>query len=170
MAVKNNPTAWGNLILKTAKAETTGEMSTLLEQLGWIEEGSISLDVARGTKLELKETGGIVRDSKETEPTVTIGMTILGIPEEMRKKYWETEDKDGKIAVKSLVTDNKFALEISNPKIQGSDTIEVPKASVFMSPALADDKGYTAELEFTILKSEADILFNMGKVGVTPEV
>ena len=170
MAVKNNPTAWGNLIFRVAEADPTGEMPEALEQLGWIVENSISIDVQRGTKLELKETGGVLRDSVETEPTLKIGMDIIGIPEEMRKKFWDTEDKEGKIRVKSLVNTSKYAIGILNPKIKGSDTLEVPNTEVFMSPLLTDDKGYTATLEFTILKSKAEHLFDMGKVGVTPEV
>ena len=165
MAVKSNPTAWGNLILELATAEATGEMPKALEQLGWILENSISLDVQRGTKMELKETGSIVRDSMESEPTITVGMDIIGIPTAMRTKFWDAEDKEGKTRVKSLVTSSKFGIKISNPAVKGSDTIEIPKASVFMSPVLSDDKGYTAKLEFTILKSEAEYLFDMGTVA-----
>lgn len=164
--VEINPTAWGNLQLEIADAETAQIMPTTLEQLGWVEEGSISLDVARGTKMELKETGGIVRDSQETEPTVTVSMDIIGIPEAMRLKFWEAKEETDKIRVKSLVSSKKFAIKISNPAISGSDTLEVPYASVFMSPLLTDDKGYRANLEFTILKGKADYLFDMGAVPI----
>lgn len=162
--VEVNKTAWGNLTLEIAEASAEQTMPVALEQLGWIEEGSISLDVARGTKLELKETGGIVRDSKENEPTITVKMDILGIPEAMRTKFWDSETALGKTTVKSLVTDKKFALKISNPKIIGSDTLEIPYTTVFMSPLLSDDKGYRANLEFTILKGIADYLFDMDTV------
>lgn len=162
--VEVNKTAWGNLILEIAESNEEQTMPVALEQLGWVEEGSISLDVARGTKLELKETGGIVRDSKENEPAITVKMDILGIPVSMRTKFWDAETTLEKTKIKSLVTDKKFALKLSNPEIIGSDTLEIPYTTVFMSPLLSDDKGYRATLEFTILKGLANYLFDMDVV------
>lgn len=167
--VKMNETAWGNIIFRIADATETGEMPASLEQLGKIKENSISIDPQRGTKLQLKETGGGVHDQTEGEPVVTIGMTIIGIPVAMREMFWQTENKGEKTRVKSLVTNKKFAIEILNPKVPGSDTLEIPKTSVFMGMLLADDEGYTAPLEITILKSEADAFFDMGVVGAETE-
>lgn len=162
MAVTINNPSW-DLILEVADSTPSGEMPTELEQLAWVEDGSFSLDTADGTKKQLIDSQGVTRGVSEGEPTITIGATLIGIPKAMASKFWITETSGDKLKVKGMIRNGvDFALKLSSPLIPNSDTLEVPRSFVKLGLAVSTDKGFMAPISFQILKSQADILFQLG--------
>ena len=158
------PTAWGNAIVEYGTPGEGDTMATALTQLGYVEEETLGIEIEDGTVLSLYEEGHILRDEKQLENTVRINGTLIGIPDEVMEEFWDTEASGSKINVKSTVSGKKYSVKLSTPDQPGSDTLEVPYASVSLGVAYASNHGWSAPFTFTIIKGESDVLFTFGVV------
>lgn len=66
--------------------------------------------------------------------------------------------------IKSFVCSEYFSVKMAS-KVVGSDSLEAPKCTVSVKPVFSEKEGWSAEVEFTILKGTAAYLFNVGTVA-----
>ncbi len=161
-------TAWGEIEMKFAETPVDETMPTTMETIGEILEGSLALEKEDGTKLQLFKEGHILVDELQQEPTLKVKATIIGIPNAIKEKFWETEKTGNgdveKFAVKSLVNSKKFAIAFAAVKVPGSETFEAMKCTISMSPLYSSTQGWTSDVEITIIKGLTGKLFQFGKV------
>ncbi|NDV47795.1 hypothetical protein D0T49_12135 [Paludibacter sp. 221] len=122
-------TAWGNVKMYFGTPTSTGEMPTTLNTMGYILEDSLAIESEEGTTLELFEEGHILRDRLQLEGVISISATIIGIPDETRKAFWNvTESGTGdakKVSVNSMVNNSKFAVKFAAEQVPGSILAQV---------------------------------------------
>lgn len=162
----NPSTAWGNVKMYFGAPGEDDTMSEDLVTMGYILEESLSFETEAGTVLELYEEGHILRDRLVLEPSVKINATIIGIPDETRKAFWDTATTGSgdtkKVAVKSMITRNKYSVKIAAEQVPGSETFEAPVCNVQMSPAYSSTQGWTANVVLTVIKGQTGVLFDFG--------
>ena len=161
-------TAWGEVVMKIADTEALETFPTTLVDLGDIMEDTLSINKEDGTKLQLFKEGHILLDELQTEPTLNITLTLVGISDVNKAKFWETTTSGSgdtaKFAVKALTNTKKFAIQFAAVKVKGSDTFEAPKCTVQLSPIYSSKEGWKAEVSITIIKATTGVLFQFGKV------
>lgn len=165
MAETGLKTAWGEATLSVGTPGTGGAMGAALTKIGEIEENSLSVETADGKKYELKGSGGKLLDSMTGEPTLTVKATVVGLA--AASPFWTTETKGTgaalKKVVKSLVCSTKKSVKIAT-KVVGSDYIEFPNCSANAKVTFSEEKGWLAEMEFTLLQNSAGEFFQIGQV------
>jgi hypothetical protein len=163
-----DPTAWGNSILEIGTPGTGNAMSDTLEQIGYILEETLTIELEDGTELTLYEEGHILRDQLQQEGTVRITGTLIGIPDDVIAKFWQVETEGtgdtAKTWVKSMVASEKYSVRMGTPAVVGSERLLVPYASVNLGVAYSSTQGWTAPFTFTILKGATERMFGFDKV------
>lgn len=156
-------TAWGEYVVSIGMTGTGGAMASALTDLGYIHENTVSLETADGQSLELFGTGHVLVDSAKQEPTLTLKFNIIGNAKAMQ--FWETETggTPAVTKVKSLVNNDKWSVRLAS-KVVGSETLEIPVASIYCKPTIAEDKGWISECEVKMIMGETGALFHFGKV------
>lgn len=166
------PSTWGNVVLEIADAKSDGTFPTDLEQMGYIEEDTLTPNITEGDSLQLFESGHILRDEMKLEPEVGFNTTVIQIPEGMQEKFWDAlatgTGENKKVRVKSMVNNKKFAIRISTPRIPGSETLEAPYCGISMTPFYDEKKGWSANLSISILKGPAEYFYDWGSVPAAP--
>lgn len=162
-------TAWGEIRMKIGKTLSGDVMATTMKSIGVLKEDSISLATEDGQKYELYGSGHELLDELQGEPTLTVTATVVQVPEDTRKEFWEVvEEGEGdakKMQVKSMVTREKYSVQFAS-QVPGSETFEAPKCSVNMKPAFSETEGWSAEITFKIIKSKiTGVLFQFGVVA-----
>lgn len=164
-------TAWGEVEMQFAETTVDEAMPTVLASIGEILEGSLGLEKEDGTKLQLFKEGHILVDELQQEPTLKVKATIIGIPNAIKEKFWDTENTGSgdseKYAVKSLINSKKFAIAFAAVKVPGSETFEAMKCTISMSPLYSSTQGWTSDVQITIIKGLTGKLFQFGKVPAT---
>lgn len=162
-------TAWGKIEMEIGTPAANGGMSESLESIGLLKEDTLSIEAADGTVLELYTSGHELRDELKGEPTITVKATIIEMPEAVRAKIWEIESVDTagnpKYRVKSLVSNRKWSTRFAS-QVVGSETFEAPYCSMSMKPVFSEKEGWSAEVEFKLLRGQAGYLFDF---GIVPE-
>lgn len=160
--------AWGHVEMKYALTNENETMPAELKPIGRIKEDSLGLEKEDGTVLQVFEEGHILVDELQLEPILKVNLTLTNIPEEIRTVFWDAEKTgvgdDIEYAVKSLINNDKFAIEFAATKVPGSDTFRAPKCSISMSPLYSSKEGWTAEIKITLFKGLSGKLFSFGKV------
>lgn len=158
-------TAWGEINLNVGKALANGAMATTLTSIGVIKEDTITITTTDGTTYELKKSGGTLIDKLQGEPTLTIGVTVVGLA--AATPFWVTEsDGEGdaqRTKVKSLVCSDKYSVSMA-ALVVGSEFIEMPNCSVTAKPVFSETLGWTAEITFELVKNTEGVIFQFGTV------
>lgn len=170
------PTAWGNTniyFLAANEGQTMPELSAMTRMGDIYEDDDITITTDEGEVLELRETGGILRDQLRQEGTVTLNLSLIGVTDEALA-FWQTSvvgtGDTAKRRVQSLINNDKFAIAFYVPTAPGSDTFEAPYCTVNMTPGYASTTGWIQPIEIIILKGQADYLWDYGLVPETPPV
>ena len=160
--------ACGEIELRSAPMNEQETMPEELTSIGDIKEDSLGIEKEDGTILQIFKEGHILVDELPLEPILKVNLTLTNIPESIRTVFWDAE-KTGEgdkteFAVKSLINNEKFAIEFAAIKVPGSDTFRAPKCSIAMSPLYSSKEGWTAEIKITLIKGLSGKLFHFGKV------
>lgn len=170
-------TAWGKILMKAGETGAADIMATAekLLSIGVLKEETITLTTEEGKKYQLFGSGHELLDELLGEPSLMVTATVLQVPEETRKKFWEIvpvgEGEAKKLQVKSMVTHKKYSVQFAS-QIPESETFEAPRCSVNMKPVFSETEGWCAEISFNIIKSKiTGVLFQFGVVPapVAPE-
>jgi len=159
---ENSKSAWGKILLEYGTPTVNQGMTTLLKTMGYVKEGSLSLEQEEGTKLQLFAEGHVLLDELQLEGVVKLKGTIIQIPETVRQEFWNTETNAGKMSVKSMVTSNKYSVKLTS-EVEGSDTFEAPYCSINFGLAYSSTEGWSAPFTITVLKGKSGKLFEIGK-------
>ena len=170
MALKSTipNTAWGSVHAYVGTPETGDIMATELDDLGAIDQDALVIETVEGTKYQLKDINGKLLDELQLEPELTINFTLIKPNEEIRAKFWDVaEEGTGdtrKLRVKSLVKNAKHSFKFANVDAVGSETFEAPYTSISMQVTYEANQGYKYQCKATLLKGQADYLFDIGLV------
>ena len=152
-------TAWGETLLEYATPLSGGVMGTTWETMGTVKEDSLAFETADGTKLQLWGSGHVLVDEMLNEGTINLKSTILKIPDAIKEDFWAFDN--GTKQVSSLVNSTHFSIRMRS-KIAGSETFLAPWCSVNMKPMYSEKEGWTADVNISILKGDADYFFEFG--------
>lgn len=143
-------TAWGGAEIKIGNAGSSGAMGSSLADIGFIKEGSISLEVQDGTTKEWKATGGSIIDVLKTEPTLRVKCHVKNLNKSIIEKVWTVKDSNNDVEVLSLINSTKQSVQLGN-QVSGSELLKFPLCSVEASPVYSEDAGYGLDITFTVL-------------------
>lgn len=161
LMTKEFTTAWGSTLAELGTADlTTGDMPAEMENVGVIDEDSLTFTTDAGTEYTLTDINGELIDNLNKQPKITITLNIQSPTLEKMAKFWEIEeDATKKIAwVKSMVTTANMAFRMSNKDAYGSMAINVPRASVTLIPGWEVAKGWVFAMTFVVLKSKKGLI------------
>lgn len=167
-------TAWGNAKVYIGPASADGTMPALdtLRNIGYIhEDEDITFDTTEGETLELNEVGGIRRDERRQESTLSLTFSVIGIHGDNTTAFWNATiagtGESELISVNSLVNNTKFAVYFE-PEAAGSQDLRIPYASVYMDMGYSSEQGYILPVTVNVLKGQGP-LFQVGRgPGTTP--
>lgn len=162
-------TAWGSVHAYLGDVGASGVMGAVLEDLGSIDEDALTIETNDGTKYQLKDINGKLLDELMQEPELKVNFTLLKPSEVVKDKFWSISEigtgDARKIRVKSLIKNKKYSFKFANTEAVGSETFEAPVTKVYMKPSYDAKKGFSAQCTITLLKGEADYLFDFGVVA-----
>lgn len=156
-----NKPSW-KLIVQIAEATEDGTMPKVWTKLGQVKEGSIVLDNQEGATKEQINTEGDVVESFKFPDRLGWKMTVFGIPDELKKKFWDTADKDGVSQVKSMSNNKDFAIRMLSPDLPGSDVLSYGKCKVNMGVGYSNDDAFTSEIAVKVQKPKNGVLLEHG--------
>lgn len=157
--------AWSKCKFEIGPTADDDSMATTLTDIGKIKDKSSTLEPSDGDSLEMKATGGesVAKETQEggykavtrvIEPTDEL-LTLLGLGAVVTA---EGADK-GDFKVKTHMVDGDWSLKIT-PKNVGAKGIKAPKTNITYKPGWSEEDGNYADLEFEILKGEADYWYS----------
>lgn len=157
--------AWSKCMFEIGKTKEDDTMAESLTDIGTIKDKSSTLEPSDGEELEMKATGGetVAKEVQEggykattrvIEPTDEL-LTLLGLGEAIST---ESPDK-GDFKVKTHIVDGNWSLKIT-PKNAGAKGIKAPKTSITYKPGWSEEDGNYADIEFEILKGDADYWYS----------
>lgn len=152
------------IIVEIADATEDGAMPTEWKKLGEVKDGSITPDNQEGTTKELINTEGDVVDSFKFPDRLGWKMVVFGIPDELKKKFWEVTDKDGVSQVKSMSNNKDFAIRMLSPDLPGTDAVAYPRCKVNMGMGYSNDDTFYSEIGIKVQKPKNGVIFEHGPV------
>ena len=153
---------WSKCKVEIGKTADDGSMATSLTSIGYIKDKSATLEPSDGDTLEMKATGGelVAKETTEggytltatvIEPTTAL-LTMLGIG--------TADSTGGGFKVKTHIVDGDWSVQLT-PKNTGAKGIKAPKCHITYKPAWSEEEGNYAEIEFEVLKGEADYWYSI---------
>ena len=175
MTAKKIIMAWSKCKFEIGKTKEDDTMATDLTDIGKIKDKSSTLEPSDGESLEMKATGGetVAKETQEggfkattrvIEPTNEL-LTLLGLGEEVTT---EGDDK-GDFNVKTHIVDGDWSLKIT-PKNVGAKGIKAPKTNITYKPGWSEEDGNYADLDFEIIKGDADYWYSKFTKKAEPKV
>lgn len=163
MALK--PTAWGNAHLEYGTPGANDALPTTWTDMGCILDQTIAVNVTEGTALEIRCSGNRLADQQDVEATYQLAFSLQGVASEIMTEFWgtATPGADGITWVKSTITPERYAFRLSVPDVPGSDTFVIPRGSITLRPAFADNAGFSLTATISLLTSQLGI-FGFGVV------
>lgn len=163
--------AWSKCIGRIGKTKSDGTMATDLTSVGTIKDKSASLTPSDGDKLEAKESGGGTVAKEQLEGSFMATMRIIEPDDALLTLLGLGETStEGDFMVKTHVVEGDWTLEIE-PKNVGAKGIRAPKCSITYKPGWSEEEGNYADLDFEILKGEANYWYNrFTKKAAAPQV
>ena len=159
MAIKatKDKTAWSDIQMFMGIAdEESGDMPTLMETLGILDDQDMTIELTDGTVYQLKDINQTLIDELEFEPELEISTFLLNPIMSTIAKFWEVEEDDtvaDDLWVKSTITVEKKAVEFKNPKVVGSRGFAAPICKATLSPGYSREKGWSYPVKFKILNT-----------------
>lgn len=153
-----NNTAWGKVevLVGAVNAADPSVMPTAgMSIIGFVKEGSMSIEQEEGDKKTWKAVGGDVIDTIASAPTLRIKFHVKNLNKSVMEKVFDVKENVNTLEVNSLVSTKEFALTIS-PTVIGAEIFKAPRVKLSGSISLSEDSGYGVEMTATILKAKAD--------------
>lgn len=161
-----NKPSW-KTIVQIAEATADGTMPTVWEKLGEVKDGSIVPDNQEGATKEQINTEGDVVESFKQADRLGWKMTVFGIPEDLKTKFWDIVDKSGVSQVKSMTNNKDYAIRLLSPDLPDSDVFAYGKCKVTMGVGYSSDDAFTAEITVKVQKPKNGVLFEHSAIGAT---
>lgn len=153
-----NNTAWGKVEVQVGAVNATdgSKMPTAgMALIGFVKEGSLSIEQEEGDKKEWKAVGGEVVDSIASASALRIKFHVKNLNKSVMEKVFSVTESSNTLEVNSLVSTKEWALAII-PETQGAEIFKAPRVKLTGVIALSEDAGYGIEITATILKAKAN--------------
>ena len=153
-----NNTAWGKVEVQVGAVNATdgSKMPTAgMALIGFVKEGSLSIEQEEGDKKEWKAVGGEVVDSIASASALRIKFHVKNLNKSVMEKVFSVTESSNTLEVNSLVSTKEFALAII-PETQGAEIFKAPRVKLTGVIALSEDAGYGIEITATILKAKVN--------------
>lgn len=161
-----NNTAWGKVevLVGAVNAADPSVMPTSgMSIIGFVKEGSMSIEQEEGDKKTWKAVGGDVIDTIASAPTLRIKFHVKNLNKSVMEKVFNVKEKGDKLEVYNLISTKEFALSIV-PETIGAEVFSAPRVKLSGVMSLGDDAGYGIDITATILKAKVDSpLFSLEK-------
>ena len=154
---ETNNTAWGKVEVQVGAVNATdgSKMPTAgMSLIGFVKEGSLSIEQEEGDKKEWKAVGGEVVDSL-TSASLRVKFHVKNLNKSVMEKVFNVTESTNTLEVNSLVSTKEFALAII-PETQGAEVFKAPRVKLTGVIALSEDAGYGIDITATILKAKVN--------------
>lgn len=155
---ETNNTAWGKVEVQVGAVNTTdgSKMPTsVMSIIGFVKEGSLSIEQEEGDKKEWKAVGGEVVDSIASASALRIKFHVKNLNKSVMEKVFSVTENSNTLEVNGLVSTKEWALAII-PETQGAEIFKAPRVKLTGVIALSEDAGYGIEITATILKAKVN--------------
>ena len=151
-------TAWGKLEVQVGAVNATdgSKMPTSgMSLIGFVKEGSLSIEHEEGEKKEWKAVGGETVDTLTSASSLRVKFHVKNLNESVMEKVFNVKVVGDKLEVYDLTSSKEFALSIV-PATIGAEVFSAPRVKLSGLMNLGEDTGYGVEITATILKAKAD--------------
>lgn len=155
---ETNNTAWGKVEVQVGAVNATdgSKMPTAgMSIIGFVKEGSLSIEQEEGDKKEWKAVGGEVVDSIASASALRIKFHVKNLNKSVMEKVFSVTENSNTLEVNGLVSTKEWALAII-PETQGAEIFKAPRVKLTGVIALSEDAGYGIEITATILKAKVN--------------
>lgn len=155
---ETNNTAWGKVEVQVGAVNATdgSKMPTAgMALIGFVKEGSLSIEQEEGDKKEWKAVGGEVVDTLTSASTLRVKFSVKNLNKSVMEKVFNVTESTNTLEVNSLVSTKEFALAII-PETQGAEVFKAPRVKLTGVIALSEDAGYGIDITATILKAKVN--------------
>ena len=153
-----NNTAWGKVEVQVGAVNTTdgSKMPTAgMALIGFVKEGSLSIEQEEGDKKEWKAVGGEVVDTLTSASSLRVKFHVKNLNKSVMEKVFNVTESTNTLEVNSLVSSKEFALAII-PETVGAEIFKAPRVKLTGVIALSEDAGYGIDVTATILKAKVN--------------
>ena len=161
-----NNTAWGKVEVQVGAVNATdgSKMPTAgMALIGFVKEGSMSMEQEEGDKKEWKAVGGEIVDTLTTASALRIKFHVKNLNKSVMEKVFDVKEVGDKLEVYNLTSSKEFELSIVTATI-GAEVFSAPRVKLSGVMKLGDDVGYGIDVTATILKAKVDSpLFSLEK-------
>lgn len=155
---ETNNTAWGKVEVQVGAVNGTdgSKMPTAgMDLIGFVKEGSLSIEQEEGDKKEWKAVGGETVDTLTSASTLRVKFHVKNLNKSVMEKVFNVTESTNTLEVNSLVSTKEFALAII-PETVGAEVFKAPRAKLTGVIVLSEDAGYGIDVTATILKAKAN--------------
>ncbi len=158
---KNIIMAWSECTVEMGITPDDGSMATSLTSVGTIKDKSSTLEPSEGDALEAKATGGKLVAKETLEGGFVFSTRVIEPSDELYTTLGiaslSTDSKE--LQVSTHVVSGYRSLKVT-PKNVGAKGIKAPTCSVSFKPGWSEEEGNYVDLDFDILKGEADYWYS----------
>ena len=155
---KVTATAWagGDILVGDVNKTDAGKMPTSgMASLGWIKEGSLSLETQEGATKEWKAIGGELVDLLKAEPTVRIKFHVKNYNKEAMGKIFGVKEEGDSLMVTSLISPKEQALSLETSTI-GAENLRFPRVRLEGAMVFSEEAGHGLDITATVLSPGKD--------------
>ena len=156
--------AWSKCTIEIGKSGASGAMGTSLTSIGVIKDKSSSLEPSDGEELEMKATGGEVVAKEVQEGGFTLTTRVIEPTDELITLLGIGTTASGETKITTHVVDGDWSVKVT-PKNTGAKGIKAPVTNITYKPGWSEEDGNYADIDFEILKGEADYWYSYFTVG-----
>ena len=155
---ETSSTAWGKVEVQVGAVNATDGSkmpASGMSIIGFVKEGSLSIEQEEGDKKEWKAVGGEVVDTLTSASSLRVKFHVKNLNKSVMEKVFNVTESTNTLEVKSLVSSTKFALAII-PETIGAEAFKAPYVKLSGVIVLSEDAGYGIDVTATILKAKSD--------------
>lgn len=155
---ETNNTAWGKVEVQVGAVNATdgSKMPTAgMNLIGFVKEGSLSIEQEEGDKKEWKAVGGETVDTLTNASTLRVKFHVKNLNKSVMEKVFNVTESTNTLEVNSLVSSKEFALAII-PETHGAEVFKAPRVKLTGVIVLSEDAGYGIDVTATILKAKVN--------------
>lgn len=160
---------WGKPNIKSGKTGENDALSAALTDVGKIKEDSTTLEVVKGTVMELFGEGHELVDKMELEGSWLLKFTLIKASLAKIAELYGLTLKDGKLPMGTTVVSEDRSYVVEPLKV-GAICAEIPKTYTSITPKFGTKEGWTIDMEVSSLQPVTGFPCTLyPKAAITPE-
>lgn len=142
---------WGKSKAFMGVTGANDAMATQLKEVGAIKEDSTTLEMTKGSVLELFGEGHELLDRMEQESSFMLKFTIVKPSIDKVAEFFGLKVVDGKLPLTTTVISEYRSYRIE-PLLVGAIVAEIPKATTSVTPKFSTKEGWSIDVEVSSLQ------------------